>query len=471
MYFILFDIGSYTVANITMNSSYNITELFDINVTTTEPPSGGGPPRPEPGAYTDAKEWLWKIIPPIVMLLGTFGNSLTIIVLLRQIKNLSSTAVYLLTLAFSDLLVLYLGPLRQWIVYLWEVDIRTLSNAGCKIHVFLTYFSIMFSSWLLVAVTIERVISVILPHKVKLGCTTMKAGIAVVTIFICVFGLNCHILYGYGQVYKPTSSGNYRCIPLYDDYLDFRNDILPWIDFVFTFVIPFVLLLTCNIIIIVVLRKNKLRRKKMSLSQKEKEGRSITVMLIMLCVVFFICLTPVSIYLIVLPYVKAEAQKLPFMQMVRQLEKTLFWHALTNCFGYLNSSTNFMFYFLSGSRFRAEVRALFTCKKAGKEGVFGNSTSGTRSTTLTNGSTVHSKTGSKFSQVPSGDQRENDVNNHQEKDIETKPKDSSNEKAGSGNGHLKDKDQFTNIQTVSPDHCEMDVQTDTETGQLEGCRM
>ena len=452
-----------------MNSSYKIADLFDINATTTETPNQDGS-RPEPGVYTDVKEWLWKIIPPIVMLLGTFGNSLTIIVLMRQIKNLSSTAVYLLTLAFSDLLVLYLGPLRQWIVYLWRVDVRTLSNAGCKIQMFLTYFSIQFSSWLLVAVTMERVISVILPHKVKLGCTTMKAGIAVMTIFICVFGLNCHILYGYGQVYKP--SGKYRCAPIYADYIYFLDNILPWIDFAFTFAIPFTLLLTCNMIIIVTLRKNTRRRRKLSLSQKGKGGNSITVMLIMLCVVFFLCLTPVSIYLIVLPYVKAEARKLPFMQMLRQLEKILFWHALTNCFGYLNSCTNFMFYFLSGSRFRMEVRALFACKKAGKEGVFGNSTSGTRSTSLTNGSTVQSKTASKNSQAPPKDQRENGVYSYKKQEIiETTSNDSSNEKAGPRNEHLRNKSLYTNKETVSPNVCRMVVQTNTDPCQFESSHM
>ena len=454
-----------------MNSSYNITDLFDIIATTTETPNQDGP-RPEPGVYTDVKEWLWKIIPPIVMLLGTFGNSLTIIVLLRQIKNLSSTAVYLLSLAFSDLLVLYMGPLRQWVVYLWKVDVRTLSNAGCKIQIFLTYFSIQFSSWLLVAVTMERVISVILPHKVKLGCTTMKAGIAVMTVFICVFGLNSHILYGYGQVYKPSASGKYRCAPIYEDYIYFLDNILPWIDFAFTFAIPFVLLLTCNMIIIVTLRKNTRRRRKLSLSQKGKGGHSITVMLIMLCVVFFICLTPVSIYLIVLPYIKAKARKLPFMQMLRQLEKILFWHALTNCFGYLNSCTNFMFYFLSGSRFRVEVRALFTCKKAGKEAVFGNSTSGTRSTSLTNDSTVQSKTGSKNSQAPGEDQREYEVNNYEKKEIiETSPNDSCNETAGSRSEHLKNIDLYTNMETVSPDICGMVVRTNTDPCPFESSHM
>ena len=394
-----------------MNATVNTTLLLDILENVTVPQSSSGS-RPEPGVYTDVKEWIWKIVPPLVIILGTFGNSLTIVVLLRQARNLSSTAVYLLILAFSDLLILYLGPIRQWIKYLWKTDVRTLTDAGCKIQIFLTYFSAQFSSWLLVAVTIERAISVIYPHKVKLGCTTTKASISVLTIFICIFGLNAHFFYGYGLTSVPSNlKSTYQCIPLYDEYRNFRDEILPWIDFTVTFLVPFLLLSLSNVIIIVKLKRSARRRRKMSLTQTERAGRSVTLLLIVLCVVFFICLTPVSIYLIIMPHVKENAMKLPFQEMVRQIEYVLFWHALTNCFSYINATTNFIFYFLSGSRYRSEVRALFTCKNAGKEGVFGNSTVG-RSTSITNTSSISSNPGSRMTAVTetSGMHKENKHN-------------------------------------------------------------
>ena len=437
----------------TMNLTVNTTSFFDANASASNQGTPTGFARPEPGVYTDVKEWIWKIVPPIVIILGTFGNSLTILVLLRQIRNLSSTAVYLLTLAFSDLLVLYLGPLRQWISYLWKIDVRTLTNVGCKIQIFLTYFGAQFSSWLLVAVTIERAVSVIFPHKVKLACTTMKAGVTVLTIFVCIFGLNAHFFYGYGQTYVPMASGSrYRCVPIYDNYKNFRDDILPWIDFSVTFLVPFVLLSTSNILIIFKLKRNTQRRKKMSISRNEKEGRSVTIMLIVLCVVFFICLTPVSIYLILQPYIKENARKLPFEAMIRQLEYQLFWHALTNCFSYINACTNFIFYFLSGSRFRAEVRALFTCKKAGKEGVFGNSSSG-RSTSISNISSQNrNHPGSRTNPCLTDGQRENDQDKGS---ILNKPKTSSNDEMECAYIPIKNKESFTNLEHIGSDNCEI----------------
>ena len=370
-------------------STLNAT-LFDTNQTVTKAPSsgdGGGPIMP--GVHTDVKEWIWKIVPPIVVILGTFGNGLTIIVLLRQIKNLSSTAVYLLALACSDLMIIYLGPIRQWIQYIWKdgnTDVRLQTDAGCRTSLFFTYFSFQLSSWLLVAVTIERVVSVMLPHKVKLGCTTMKAGITVLIIIGCLVPLNAHYFYGYRLRHNPANPrAPYVCGPLPEmvDYQTFLYKYWPWVDFAVGFAVPFAIMLIGNILIIVSLKRQATRRKKMSMTQNEKEGRPVTVMLIVLCVIYAVCLIPYNVYFIVLPYLREEAFKLPFNEMIRRMEYLLFIHAVVSCLSYINSTTNFILYFLSGSRFRKEVRNLFTCKGAGKQGVFGSSTAG-RSTSFTN---------------------------------------------------------------------------------------
>ena len=328
------------------------------------------------GVLVDAKEWIWKIVPPIIVILGTFGNGLIIIVLLRQIGTLSSTAIYLLLLAFSDLMILYLGPVRQWIMYMWNVDIRVLSDSGCMTSLFFTYFSFHLSSWLLVAVTIERMISVVLPHKVKFACTTIKAGSIVLITVVCLAAFNAHFFYGFGlKTVSINKTVNRLCAPLYKDYAVFVYDILPWLDFVIVFAAPFIILLTGNILIITSLKRRAQNRRLMGATKIEKEGHSITIMLIMLCVVFFICLTPANIYFILLPYLRAVALELPKADMLRSKDVLIFMHAVVSCFNYINSTSNFMLYCLSGSRFRAEVLHLFTCQHAGKEDVFGSSSS------------------------------------------------------------------------------------------------
>ncbi len=55
---------------------------------------------------------------------------------------------------------------RYWLIALFDWDIRLESNAACKIHVFLTYYTTQLSSWILVLITLDCFISVSFPLKV-----------------------------------------------------------------------------------------------------------------------------------------------------------------------------------------------------------------------------------------------------------------------------------------------------------------
>ncbi|KAH3739753.1 hypothetical protein DPMN_046440 [Dreissena polymorpha] len=71
------------------------------------------------------------MIPPILISVGTFGNAMTIFVLLHQ-KKMTSTALFLIVLALSDTLMLFSGLLPAWVRYTLVIDILWLSNTGCK---------------------------------------------------------------------------------------------------------------------------------------------------------------------------------------------------------------------------------------------------------------------------------------------------------------------------------------------------
>ena len=387
--------------------------------------SGNGPPPgfvapslPVPGYYANVTVEIWTYVPPIIISIGTVGNLLTIIVIFRQIFRISSTSLFLLCLAFSDLLVLYTSPLRQWILYnkAWEnKDIRMNSEGSCRAHTFLTYFSIQFSSWLLVAVTVERLLSVILPHKIKTISTLKAAGISIASIAVLLILLNGHFLFliGYGYVEEQSRQVGrdvyHRCWPKTSSYKAFSDEALRWIDFLVAFGIPFLILTACNIMIIVKLASTRHRRRKMSIGSQlkavEKDNRVITALLICLCIVFFICLAPVSIYFIGQPYWIDEITSRPVtspMQDFAQFQKDIegiradmeyimFWHAIVNCFGYLNATCNFIFYVISGSKFRREIYALFCCRRPGRESVFGSSTRSRTTISTRTTSTIKSK--------------------------------------------------------------------------------
>ncbi|KAH3846564.1 hypothetical protein DPMN_088866 [Dreissena polymorpha] len=73
------------------------------------------------GYYGDASALLWRVIPPILVSIGTIGNAMTVFVLLRQ-KKMTSTAVFLFALALSDTLLLSSTLLPVWVLYTWGIN-------------------------------------------------------------------------------------------------------------------------------------------------------------------------------------------------------------------------------------------------------------------------------------------------------------------------------------------------------------
>ena len=304
---------------------------------------------------------IWRVISPFLLVLGAFGNVLTILVLARKRSRNSSTAIFLTALAFSDLLVLFSGLLRQWIMYTFDVDVRELTPGGCKIHIFLVYFSLQYSSWLLVAVTCERFVGVWLPHRVKQGCTQFSAVVVISVLGVCLITLNAHWFYGVGR--STYAEGNVtlqtNCDSIFDHYDTFLVYTWPWIDLCVFSLVPLTILVVGNLAILirVFISKYKTRvqiapANPQSKNPRDDKTRQLTIMLSTLNLVFFVCTTPVSIYLIIEPYLMTH------MTSDEDIAVLYLWWAVVNCFMYLNNSINFILYFLSGSRFRDEVKAL-----------------------------------------------------------------------------------------------------------------
>lgn len=350
------------------------------------PPGWTGPP--PPGVYGRTADLLWKVVPPIIIVFGTFGNILTVTVLLRNRRRLSSTALFLLALAISDTILLFNPPLRRWVLAMWQEDVRHTGELGCKVSIYLTYTSIQFSSWILVAVTVERLISVVWPHRVRLGCTPRNSVKIITVLFVVIFLSNIHIFYGYGRSNLPVYFNQGFCMPLYEGYRIFWNKTYAWIDFAIAFAVPFGILVVANSVIIYKLCKTRIQRHQSSLSRDKStsnDTKTVTVMLILLSVAFFVCLSPVSVYFIYAPIWRERILEwlcVDIDVLFRLMELHELVYAITNLLGYINASLNFVLYIISGSKYRTEIKALLLCRPIGSEGVFGKSTTSSRRRTM-----------------------------------------------------------------------------------------
>lgn len=304
--------------------------------------------------------YIWNIFPPILIFFGTIGNVLSIIVLRRPKIRKSVCSIYFIALSVSDLLVLYTGLLRQWIHKTFDVDIRHMGSAGCKIHTWLVYFFLDFSSWILVAVTVERVLLVWFPRKATVKCTKNLAKLSLFVIGTCLLLVNSHILYGRGLDVTNTNGSSvvdYTCSFISDHYEDFWTSTWPSVDLTIFCGGPFCFLLIGNILIFlkVLLTKRAVKRQCKNVVKTRKKDSKFSSMSIMLLVVnttFLLCNTPISVYLI---GYETWVQKVHGREYVTL--EYLIW-SVVNILMYLNNSINFLLYILSGSRFRNEIKSM-----------------------------------------------------------------------------------------------------------------
>ena len=321
---------------------------------------------PEVTRYAEYKaaQSIWKIVSPILLVLGTLGNILSIIVLCRKNVRKSTTSVYLTVLAISDIMFLYSGLLRQWILATFDVDIRKTSEFVCKVNFFLVYYFADLSAWLLTALTFERVVLVWNPHRGKIVCSRVSAATVVGVILISLLLFNGHLLFGNGISHELQGNVTVtkECTRIGEEYNDFFIRIWPWIDLAKFCIGPFLLLLIGNSLIVIKIVWN---RKKLSsrvgptleaVSSAQKKSSSATALLFTLNAVYFITATPISVYLI---QFDGWADPTDFQGVATD---RLLW-VLCNVLMYANNTFNFVLYCLSGRRFRHEVKRLFCVQK------------------------------------------------------------------------------------------------------------
>ena len=331
---------------------------------------------------------IWQIVSPILMVCGTIGNVLSVVVLSRKnlIQSVSST--YLLSLSVADLSVLWVGLLRQWMRYL-GFDIRTAANWICKLHWWFLYVTLDISVWLLVMVTVERLITTFKPFTNRVLCTKKRAKIVICAIVITALAVNCHVLYGMDLKVSETEAGMemYTCGPN-RDYMKFFFLVWNYIDLCKFSLLPFFILSLCNMCIIykVVSNNRKMNTQVAPSGSTATENRTkaMSKLLLTLNFVFIATTAPVCVYLVGEPYWIPR-------EVPRDIQLEDPWWAIVNILMYINNTVNFGLYCFSGTRFRAELMSL--CTKSANRGSSMIARQATGRTNLSQRSVMNKTTG------------------------------------------------------------------------------
>jgi hypothetical protein len=330
--------------------------------------------------YNELAWIIYRIFSVLFLVIGTSTNILSILVYSKKHMRKTSYSLYLLELAIVDLFVIMIGNARYAIISYFGIDIRETSLVLCKIHKFLTYFSLQLSSCLLSMLSIDRFFGVVLALKAfTFNKKSLSHRVSIILIVLLIF-VNIHILVWYG--YKvETNESNLIVCEIHSNKLIYSKfwEIYFYLDSIIYCILPFIIMTTCNAFIITRTIKSRIQSQailrtsaKIITSSRRTVGTTnknlkktfpksissgsisaneqrILILLLVMSLGFFIFTTPISI-IEFLDNFNQKFQKIPSKKLL---------NAIGEMFMYLNHVVNFFFYFFIGPNFRKEIAKLF----------------------------------------------------------------------------------------------------------------
>ena len=307
----------------------------------------------------DVVTWLWRTVPVALFVVGIVGNILTIIVLVRLGLKKQPTMTFLFFLAITDTVVLLTGLPRYWVNYVFDFDIRRTSNLCCKLYYFFLYTSMHFSSWILVGVSIERVVKTHLPLRYKRIYTSKRVVYGLFILLIIIIGVNLHFFFTNGI--NDYTEGT--CSSLTPEYFEFDEFVFVYIDMTIFSIGPFVIMSVSNILLIRVLRRVQRERSEMmhaSMVDKANQFSIRMTKMLIVCTAYFLAATaPVCIYFIVDSYLYPEFEETGNEGGMAYMD--IAW-VVTYLVTYSNYCVNFYLYTALNDRFYQELRTVLCCQ-------------------------------------------------------------------------------------------------------------
>ena len=289
-----------------------------------------------------------EIIRMVVSVIAIIGNSLTFCICMKKSNRKKSFMMYLAALAFFDTL----NSINYIKGFLCELPNFCLSpELHCKLVLFIFDSSAYISSWLIVAISLERAISTKIPHHVA-KISSRRFGIKTISIFIIIaLILNSHCLYGWTGVIHESMV---KCYTIPGTYTILWAYFRPFLNTVFYSLIPGTIIILCNTVMVKAVFASAKIRGTIS-DQTAKRNRELMIVAVLVSVSFVVLTSPFTL----LMYINANGAHVTLDLTDETLD---YIYDIAVLMTIINHAINFFLYVVSGSRFRQQLKELLLCK-------------------------------------------------------------------------------------------------------------
>ncbi|CAF0738535.1 unnamed protein product [Adineta ricciae] len=284
----------------------------------------------------------------ILVIVGTLGNLLTIIILCRRNLRRYVTMRYLVVVSVCDIISLYgwnLNNFYKFTVSQNRDNLEELSLIHCRVMSYLTFVGLQLSSWCLAAVSLDRCLSLyFLTWKQNYGRLS-RAKYHIAFLACTCLLLNSHILFLNGYRIHSNNGTTTKCYATRTN----PNYIYPqWerIHLVVYNLCPFSIMCLCNAYTIyATIRSARIR---MPTTEQLSRHRQLSVMLMIVTFVFVLLTLPSCIYYVFFRH-----------RMLTKRHSRLYRHMVQISLGsvqFTAHAINFFLYCFSTRNFRNELR-------------------------------------------------------------------------------------------------------------------
>ena len=263
-----------------------------------------------------------------------------------------STCIFMAAISINDYLMMIFA-LYTWLIGALKIHIW--NEIECKSLSFLSLLTPQNTTYLVLAMTIDKYIAIKWPHKSAMYSTAKRAKITIIVTYACIFIYNSpHAIF--------SSVVGHQCVSYVNG--GFVTKVYSWLTFVLNAIIPFTVLFNMNYVIINKVRQSRkmfkneeiyvensdtTAEKKRQFTMENAENQ-LTIMLLLVTTLFLVLLIPTYVRFLYLTFVKPETPE--------KYAGILLFISISYNLYITNSGINFFLYCISGQKFRNDLKEI-----------------------------------------------------------------------------------------------------------------